>query len=468
MPISTQSRRTRASFRALALAFLLTAVLPATAQESASRPGTFVSLSDLHFNPFYDPTLVPKLVEAEAREWPALFAGSAVTAPSSYGADVNYPLLASTLAGLRTFGADPDFVLITGDFLGHDFQKLFQQESPDKSQRAYQAFVRKTLEFLTASLAATFPGKPIVPALGNNDDFCGDYAIEPRGPFLSMLKEVWEPLLGGQPGTFAKTFPIGGFYSAPHPTVPKLRLVVLNTVFFSRKYKNECAAEGSGGDPGGFELGWLEGILDEAARDGERVWLIYHVPPGIDVYSTLGNGVCPSTPVPLWTADDTTGFFQVLADNRGVVEAGFAGHTHVDEIRLPPFGGFLHGTPAVSPIYSNNPGFQVFSYLRSSGALLDARTYFLNLVAPATPPQWELEYDFQQAYGQTAYDAAALRSVRQSIASSAEIRSRYMTSYPVSSAQSSSDAANWQAYWCGIDHFTPADFAACLCPAPTP
>jgi sphingomyelin phosphodiesterase acid-like 3 len=452
--------------RPLALALLLAAVtLPVRAQDTAAPAATFVSLSDLHFNPFYDPTLVPKLVAADVGEWPALFASSQVTAPSAYGADVNDPLLVSTLAGLRSFAPDPDFVLITGDFLGHDFSQLFQQESPDKSPQAYRRFVRKTLEFLTARLTAVFPGKPVIPAVGNNDDFCGDYAIEPRGPFLSMLREVWEPLLGGRPGTFARTFPIGGFYSLPHPTVPKLRVVVLNTVFFSRKYKNAC---GEGGDPAGFELGWLEATLDAAARDGERVWLIFHIPPGIDVYATLGNGVCPSTPVPLWGADDATGFFQVLADNGGLIAAAFAGHTHMDEMRLPPSMSFLHGTPAVSPIFGNNPGFQVFSYLRSSGELLDERTYFLNLVAPVPAPRWELEYGFQQAYGQTGYDGAALRSVRDSVASSAEVRDRYMTFYPMGSYQSSADKANWRAYWCGIDHFTPADFASCVCPTAAP
>jgi sphingomyelin phosphodiesterase acid-like 3 len=452
--------------RELLLILLLAAAgLPAAAQETTPA-GSFVSLSDLHFNPFYDPALVPKLVQAEAEDWPAIFAGSPVTAPSAYGADVNYPLLVSTLAGLRTFGADPDFVLISGDFLGHDFQTLFQQDSPDKTPKAYQLFVRKTLAFLTDRLQATFPGKPVFPALGNNDDFCGDYAIEPHGPFLAMLREMWEPLLGGRPGSFAKTFPIGGFYSAPHPTVPKLRVVVLNTVFFSRKYKNACADSESEGDPGSFELGWLEAVLDAAARDGERVWLIYHIPPGIDVYASLGKGVCPSTPVPLWAAGDLAGFLQVLADNAGVVEASFAGHTHIDDFRLPPSGGFVHGTPAVSPIYGNNPGFQLFSYQRSSGALLDERTYFLNLAASS--PAWEQEYAFQAAYGQVGYDAAALRSVRQSIADRTEVRDRFMTFYPVSSSQSSTDRTNWRAYWCGIDHFTPADFASCLCPAATP
>jgi hypothetical protein len=280
-----------------------------------------------------------------------------------------------------------------------------------------------------------------------------------------MMSRVWEPLLGGRAGTFAKTFPIGGFYSAPHPSVPKLRLVVLNTVFFSRKYKNAC---GNGGDPGSFELGWLEGVLNAAARDGERVWLIYHIPPGIDVYATLGGGVCPSTPVPLWAADDLAEFFQVISDNAGVVEANFTAHTHVDELRLSPAAGWIHGNPAVSPIYGNNPAFQVFDYERSSGALLGYRTYFLSLAAGQGPaPRWALEYDFRQAYGQDAYDSAALGSLHRGIADSAQTRDRYMTFYPVSSSQSSTDLANWRAYWCGMDNFTPADFANCLCPSPS-
>ncbi len=214
---------------------------PAAASCGDDGQGTFVALSDLHFNPFYDPALVPALVRTDAARWEAVFAGSAVKGLGAYGSDVNFPLLESTLAAAARFAQHPDFVLITGDFLGHNFQQLFAKSaSPGAGNAALRRFVQKTLRFATARIRRTFPRTPVIVALGNNDSACGDYQLQPDSSFLADLTGLWQPLLGPATGSFRQTFPSGGYYSLPHPTVPHLRVVVLNTVFFSPKYKNGC------------------------------------------------------------------------------------------------------------------------------------------------------------------------------------------------------------------------------------
>lgn len=431
----------------------------AQAGKPAPATGTFLSLSDIHFDPFYDPSLVPKLVKADVREWRRLFESSKVTAVSTYRSDTNYPLLRSALAALRKTVPRPDFILISGDFLGHDFLEDFEKESKDPSPEAYRSFVHKTFAFVTSRLQATFPGVPIVPALGNNDSDCGDYALQTGGPFLAGLAELWRPLLGSRPGTFAETFPLGGFYSVPHPTVPRLRIVALNSDFFSQKYKNTCDSKG---DPSSLEMGWLAYTLQRAALAGESVWILEHIPPGIDVFSTLrGKGTCQTNPVPLWQPEALALFQQILAAAPGTVAATFAGHTHIDDFRLL-FGGFVHGTPAVSPVYDNNPGFQVFSYDRSTGALTDLRTFYLDVSGAGNGP-WTLEYSFQQAYGQSAYDTAALQAVQQGIVDDTAARGLFLGYYPVHSQQGGVDPVTWKAYACGIVSPTPAEFASCYC-----
>lgn len=434
----------------------------AAAKGLAPRPaeGTFLSLSDLHFDPFYDPQLVPRLVRADAGRWKAIFKSSSVTAASAYGSDTNDPLLESALAAARHAARKPDFVLISGDFLAHDFRQKFQAMAPHADTAAYRSFVEKTVRFVTARLRATFLGVPIVPALGNNDDFCGDYQVEPAGPFLAAVRKIWRPLLGRAAGTFDQTFPVGGFYSLPHPTVPRQRIVVLNTVFLSRKYKNAC---GSTGDPASLQLGWLAYTLQRAALAGETVWILAHIPPGIDVFSTLqAPGDCQTRPVPLWQPEALATYEQITAAAPGIVAAYFAGHTHIDDFRLPPGGGFVHGTPAISPIYANNPGFQVFTYDRASGALRDFRTFYRDLSGAGNTP-WALEYDFRQAYGQNAYDTAALQSVQQAIVDDPAVRSLFLRYYPVQSTKGSVDPQSWKSYACGITSFTPAAFASCAC-----
>ena len=84
-----------------------------------------VVFSDVHFNPFYDPSLFPALVSADAGEWASIFQTSTITAPSVWGSDTNYPLLALALSSIKqNLGASP-LIIYTGDILGHNFPQTF-------------------------------------------------------------------------------------------------------------------------------------------------------------------------------------------------------------------------------------------------------------------------------------------------------------------------------------------------------
>ena len=43
-----------------------------------SQAGQVVSISDIHFNPFYDPALIPSLIRADYHKWPAIFSRSLI------------------------------------------------------------------------------------------------------------------------------------------------------------------------------------------------------------------------------------------------------------------------------------------------------------------------------------------------------------------------------------------------------
>src|SRR5436853_1426183 len=134
--------------------FLAAAAVFLSAPASAVIPlppetGRFLALSDIHFDPFADPAIVPGLIAADADRWPALFASSKVKTPVLSGADTNYPLLDSTLeaAAQEAGGEGYDFVLLTGDLLRHDFEDEFAKYGGgDKA--ALEAFTRKTMAFV--------------------------------------------------------------------------------------------------------------------------------------------------------------------------------------------------------------------------------------------------------------------------------------------------------------------------------
>lgn len=452
--------------RMFAFAVLITITSSVAAEELVVARVPFVSLSDIHFDPYSDPSLVDKLVAAEATQWDAIFQSSSITGPSSYGSDTNYPLLQSLLEELAT--RRPRFVIISGDFLGHDFPELFQRYSSDKSAQAYARFAATTVQFLAASLEKAFPGVPIYPALGNNDSDCGDYELTPNGQFLKVFTDAWTSAVG-RSSSFAGDFPAGGYYWVDPPALRGTRIVVLNTVFFSLNYDNACGPAGA--DPGATQLTWLNRTLRSAARQNKRVWLLYHIPPGVNVYSTISRGGACPTPSMFWQSQYAGPFAALVAQYKPVIAASFAGHTHMDDFRVTPSatqnaGGFIHITPAVSPLFTNNPAYQVFS-TGTNGVVSDFTSYFLPL--GAGHPRWQQEYQFTTAYDEPSYSTDALRALIALIARETATRALYMKFYVSSNPNSRTITnSNWRAYWCGTQNLIADDFTRCLCVNPPP
>src|SRR4051794_6074910 len=73
------------------LLLLLVCASPAAAEK-------FLSVSDIHFDPFADPALVTKLEAADVAQWDAILSSSTSHSFSADGSDVNDPLLRSAVA----------------------------------------------------------------------------------------------------------------------------------------------------------------------------------------------------------------------------------------------------------------------------------------------------------------------------------------------------------------------------------
>jgi hypothetical protein len=68
---------------------------------SSALAEKFLSVSDIHFNPFADPAIVTTLETANVSQWDAILASSSITAFSTYGTDLNAPLLQSALGEMQ-------------------------------------------------------------------------------------------------------------------------------------------------------------------------------------------------------------------------------------------------------------------------------------------------------------------------------------------------------------------------------
>ncbi|HEX2835093.1 MAG TPA: metallophosphoesterase [Thermoanaerobaculia bacterium] len=425
----------------------------------SARAGTFLSLSDVHFDPFADPTLVAKLEAADVAEWEAILDSSAVKTFSTYGSDINDPLFRSAVGEMQKQLPSPAFVLLSGDFLAHGFQKSYQQYATDKSQAAYTAFVTKTIAYVAGVLRKAYPGVRIYPTLGNNDSDCGDYAVAPDSTFLANFRDVWSPIVASR--SFDRRFPTGGYYHADVPSLDGVRIIALNTNFFSTNYKNPCGTPGP--DPGLRQLAWLDDELRLARVEGKRVWLLFHIPPGIDVYDTAEyGGACPDVKVQtFWKDEYQQRYLRITAAHRGTIAGSFAGHTHQDEFRIVT-GDFIHITPSVTPVFGNNPAFEIVEVDRK-GQLAGYTAWHLPNVA--TP--WAREYSFDDAYAKSNYDTASLMEIAHAIGTDSDTRTRYFGYLSSGAPKSTAGAlAAWQSYWCGLRTLNVNAFTPCACGAP--
>jgi sphingomyelin phosphodiesterase acid-like 3 len=435
--------------------------------DATRRPdtGVVLSLTDIHFDPFYDPILFPELVRSAPAEWTRIFENSQVTGYGQYGKDSNYNLFVSALRHAARAAPEAEIILLAGDWLAHGFADSYYEHAGNRDPQGLYEFIDKTIAFITQRIREQFPYTAIYPALGNEDSYCGDYQLQPGGEFLRRTADTWKALFedGDNERAFMRTFPRGGYYTVSAPGTQKHRVIVLNTVFFSASYSNRCGDPKD--DPAGEEVHWLAAQLKDAAAKEERVWLLYHIPPGIDAFGTAA-ATSGNTVVPFWQAGYLESFLELLDQYRDTIVFTLAGHTHADDFRLAldswtSHSSFLVVTPSISPVFGNNPGLQVLSYDRKTFSVLDYATHRLNL-APAPLQHWQEEYRFSRAYRFFPIIGSALETLFRSLQKDAQTRATYIRYYNVSNtANPAITDQTWPIYWCAIGHLRVAAFEAC-------
>lgn len=432
---------------------------------SATFP--IVVFSDVHFDPFYDPALCSQLIAADPGKWAGILSGG--TQPSTWGSDTNYALLVRTLESVKAQVADGPMVVFTGDVLGHYLAEAFFQchdkgATPTSDDiAAMKAFTDKTMAFFMQQVRSSLGDVPVVFALGNADSYWG---LGPDQEFLSNTAELYYGLLGGMADrpSFITTFTQGGYYAAKLPGT-SLTVIGLNTFEFSPAFKDTKYAEVMA------QLDWFEQALVAARADGRKVWLLMHVPPGADKYSTaqlLVNGQLTKSPTMMWNDEYQVRFLKILAEHPGVVVQTLTAHTHMDEYRILTATDVADTTPGITPYFGNDPAFKVFTVAKDSLQAVDYTSFNYDLGQP--PVRFQAYYTFSAAYGTQGMLGSSLAQLYPELASNAAKHARYSGSYYSGRGNFTATGnelapitdTTWPVYWCGILHMDASRLAGCI------
>lgn len=454
------------------LLFWLSALAPAIGQ---AKLGEFLLISDIHFDPFHDPSVFEKLDTQPVEHWETILESSQNKQFSQYGQDTNYSLLRSTLDDAVKRIPDPDFILYPGDSLAHNWHKKYDALSKVSHQidpTAFRKFKTKATQFVARAFARRWPNTPILATLGNNDSYCGDYRIEPQGPFLSMFADAWAPLLehGISLPAFRRSFSNLSLYDMRIPTLRHQRIIAIDNVYWSTFYDNACGVTTQ--TPALDQLAWLEKALRDSQAADEKVWLLLHVPLGIDsFFSSKKQQGKYARLVTFWQQALTSRFAQLVERYQSTIQIAFAGHTHMDDFRIVRLNGkaslLMKIAPSVSPVFGNNPAYQIYDYDCDSGKLENYRTFSLkNLsVHRGTDSDavsgWDMEYDFRQAYRLSGLSAATIEQLVNHTRKNDVTRKAFAEFYDVGGPTTFSAKTVYD-YGCAILSTTPAAYQACL------
>jgi len=312
-------------------------------------------VSDIHFNPFYgtttgDSVLEKKLINSSFAEWKQYFEGFAPQMAINTNLlfkDANYGVLQSALINMKKQLPDPAFILIAGDFIWHG------------ATPADSVLKKKCILFIAGLFKEYFPNALIVPAMGNNDTYGPDYALQdPK--FLNDFASAWEPNL---PGPSADSLKASGYYTAE---TGNLKLMVINSASlnFGSNYKPQAEAM----------LNWLDNNLANA--NGKNVWILMHIPPGLNSFNKKN----------FWNTAYADAFIHSIVKHSGSVKLMIASHIHLndfkvvyDNSRSPKAVALIRIVPSICSNHGNNPSFEVAEFNTATGNIVNETNWYLNL-----------------------------------------------------------------------------------------
>ena len=197
----------------------------------AEPPARWLLLSDVHFDPLASPAAVPALVARPVPEWRAILE-KAGGQPSDYGADANYPLLASALAAMWRTRTCPRWWSSPATCSPITFASTSRRSH--RAGRISRPSPRRLSTSWPASSTRPFPDPSSSWPWGTTTRRVATTAWSRVGRSSATWHRGGSPVnRGGRAPDFAKGFAAGGLYTALLLLPGAPQVVVLDTVLWS-------------------------------------------------------------------------------------------------------------------------------------------------------------------------------------------------------------------------------------------
>jgi sphingomyelin phosphodiesterase len=297
----------------------------------------------------------------------------------NFKCDAPLVLVEGVLQEMATVEPNPDFIIWLGDNVKHDIWLQSRQENLEATFNCTQ-FIKKA-----------FPETRVIPIFGNHEAYPTDQFAPPPGMtwLYSALAEYWKDWI---PADDLASFLYAGYYQTA--TDDGLRVVALNMMYcdpMNFYLQNETTK-----DPGN-QLQWLTAVLTEAHAIGQKVLLIAHIPPGMQLK--------PGPPNCL--PDYSALFRSIVTMFSDTIVAQLYGHTHEDSFlvfrddtmyRNPLNFGIV--TPSLTPYVGHNPAARLIAYNNKTKIFENIYTYWVDLNETNAQDQiiFNLEYELPEAY----------------------------------------------------------------------
>jgi len=342
-------------------------------------------INDLHLDPFYDPSVES---DRDCRglnpfKLKGLDSTNDLAPFGRYGCDVSPTLINILFAKLKELSGHIDVLLVSGDFTGHDIAA--KRGKADENYIMLKSVISSCFaQYIDPSFSKTI----IIPTIGNNDaKFHYEFPQtgEEADEYYGFLYDLWWNEIGANPEYSKKdevkeTFMKGGFYRYDHSD--KISFLALNSLYWSEKNEKFSSSISHS------QLDWLEEQLRDA-EDSRQFIINMHIFPGM--YN-------PGARQRFWLDEFTNRFDDIMLQYGHKVILFNGAHVHIADVRASwvedygsvqdllkderstkraYFANFV--SPAISPVYLNNPGFSMFDIEEDEMKVHNITAHFLEL-----------------------------------------------------------------------------------------